>query len=64
MLSRGMGCAYSKGMAKQWWVVEVSRFGRPVAFIGRVQATKNEIIKALGPYLTLTGNLVTVWGKP
>jgi hypothetical protein len=42
-----------------WFCVEERGY-----FIGRVFATESEIRNALGPYITIVGNLVSVWGRP
>jgi hypothetical protein len=51
-------------MEKRWWVVEMLQAGQR-KFVGRVEATRAEIIKACGPWCTVEDNgLVTVYGRP
>lgn len=47
----------------KWWCVDLHRNGQS-EFLGRVEATREEIDAYLGPYITVEGNHVVVFAKP
>lgn len=50
-------------MEKQWWIIDLFVHGS-LRRLGRVEATRQEIIDALGPYVEIRGNGVKVYGRP
>lgn len=52
-------------MTKRWWCVEMQRFGQRI-FVGRIEATPEEIKSHFGPYVELneTNGECFVYGRP
>lgn len=44
---------------KQFWHISVKW-----AYLGKCYATREEIVKACGPYCEVYGTRINIWGKP
>lgn len=51
-------------MKKRWWLIDVQVPGQRPRFLGRCYATEADIRKAAGPYCTIQGNHVVIFGRP
>jgi hypothetical protein len=49
---------------KVWWCVEAKVPGRAMIFLGRVEASEEEIKRDLGPWIEIKGNHVVVFACP
>ena len=47
-----------------WYCIELRTGGAPAVYIGKVYETESAIRDALGPWIEIQGNLVTVFGRP
>ena len=47
-----------------WYCIECRIGGQAPVYIGKVYETESAIRDALGPWIEIRGNLVTVFGRP
>jgi hypothetical protein len=51
-------------MERVWWCIELRKGSAPAVFMGRVYETEKMVREALGPWIEIRGNLVTIFGQP